>query len=806
MRRDPALKFRNLIFRTPHALSSTRARWASLGARAASPSLLVGLTLSSMLLVGHAWARTEARSITTSIPAGVHPAAIAIDSATGKVYVANHGSGDVTIIDERSGVTERVAAGSGPAAVAANEWTSQVYVANSGSGDVSVIDGRTNRVHTVKTGSRPLAIAIDTNTNRIYVANSGDDTVSVIDGETNEVIAQVKVGHGPAAIAIDSATSAVFVANSQESSVTMIDEPNHSTRRFETGTMPSALAVDQDARRVYVANSGSDTVSVIDEVAGTTNQISVGPRPAAVGVDPVTHRAYILNHDNDTVAVIESRGDSAHSIEVGLSPAALAFDPQAGKVYIANSLTNNVSSITLETGAREIIDLTPGKDPVALAVSTATHKVYTANRDSNDVTVIDEAEHDANTRGSRAVHARPFDNWNMPFQWAFRGVKEKVEAWVEFDITTCETVSTGNYKVVSKPKHGTLSYGVKLEPLDGGTCPGKLFAYNVVYYTWTDTKANVAQDTFAVNWSTSDGAHNVTQTFTGYLAPFVSGPSQVWWFGGAKPPAYSTEIQLYAGPSGFGPYDWKVTDGEKDVKLVKGSYPNEIQVEGTEMSPGTDKGGKKGNVLVTVSAEAYGVRSGPSNPWPLTVLAPYRAEALPIPLDQPKPNPKGRDSCDVTMNEYWWYVSTLPYKVLDQFGTQLTGNLPVREHFLTDPKDYPTSNWIRTAEDGGDSPNGGIIKDTIQGQPNFVNSFCTAKANPPALCPSNDCDKPSVGYRSLVLQCWNGEVWVGSTDFGPGKGLKIMTLTWERFLDHARHCAIESPPGSGHPINKCDCP
>ena len=66
--------------------------------------------------------------------------------------------------------------------VAVNPNTNRIYVANNGSSNVSVIDGASNTVAaTVAVGTSPEGVAVTPNTKRIYVANWGDDTVSVIE-------------------------------------------------------------------------------------------------------------------------------------------------------------------------------------------------------------------------------------------------------------------------------------------------------------------------------------------------------------------------------------------------------------------------------------------------------------------------------------------------------------------------------------------------------------------------------------------------------------------------------------------------
>ena len=56
--------------------------------------------------------------------------------------------------------------------MAVNPNTNRIYVANHDSNNVSVIDGASNTVvATVAVGTGPYGVAVNPNTNRIYVAN-----------------------------------------------------------------------------------------------------------------------------------------------------------------------------------------------------------------------------------------------------------------------------------------------------------------------------------------------------------------------------------------------------------------------------------------------------------------------------------------------------------------------------------------------------------------------------------------------------------------------------------------------------------
>jgi YVTN family beta-propeller protein len=108
---------------------------------------------------------------------------IALDASGSTGYVANNGSGTVSVLalsgsDLTPGsLAATIPVGSQPWGVAATG--SAVFVANNGSGTVSVIDPSSRSVvATVATGTGPFAIARAFDS--VYVTNTGSSTVSTI--------------------------------------------------------------------------------------------------------------------------------------------------------------------------------------------------------------------------------------------------------------------------------------------------------------------------------------------------------------------------------------------------------------------------------------------------------------------------------------------------------------------------------------------------------------------------------------------------------------------------------------------------
>ena len=144
----------------------------------------------------------------------------------------------------RSQPIATVAVGTTPIAVAANPVTHKVYVVNHGSNSVTIIDGTTHATSTVNVEDRPEAVAINPETNKVYITNAGADSVSVIDGGTDTLSATVHVGSYPQALVVDTVRNKIYVANNFGHSVTVIDGATNATTTIQVGQGPRGIALN----------------------------------------------------------------------------------------------------------------------------------------------------------------------------------------------------------------------------------------------------------------------------------------------------------------------------------------------------------------------------------------------------------------------------------------------------------------------------------------------------------------------------------------------------------------------------------
>ncbi len=280
----------------------------------------------------------------------LRPVDVAVDPVKGTVYVANHDSANVTVINASTNRPEAwVSVGHYPAAIVFDPANNEVYTPNDSSSNVTAIDATTNRVAaTIPVGLTPSGIAFDPANGYLYVANAGSSNVSVIDGATDRVVTSISVGLGPTSIAVDPVNNHVFVPSSYYGNVTVIDGATNQVLTVlpPIGSSPGDAAYDAENGNVYIGRSAVDGIAVIN---GTTNAV-VAVIPVYVPVwsvmwDPSTGDVLATTGGNPDAAVVVSTAlnQRVSLVALGQQPQGLAYNPVNGYVYVANRLSGSLS-------------------------------------------------------------------------------------------------------------------------------------------------------------------------------------------------------------------------------------------------------------------------------------------------------------------------------------------------------------------------------------------------------------------------------------------------------------------------------
>lgn len=175
--------------------------------------------------------------------------------------------GSLRIMDLATGaMSDPIKVGMGPERLALSRDGRRAYVANLGSGTVSVVDLAAQRlVATIPTGvAGPFNVSIPRNGRRVFVGNTLGNAMTVIDPATNRIVRTIPLS-SPNGMALDREHRRLYVTNFNARTIQWIDvETLALSPPVSVETAPGFLRLTPDgAKGLFVAPYGSG-VSVLD--------------------------------------------------------------------------------------------------------------------------------------------------------------------------------------------------------------------------------------------------------------------------------------------------------------------------------------------------------------------------------------------------------------------------------------------------------------------------------------------------------------------------------------------------------------
>jgi len=296
------------------------------------------------------------RRVVRSYP--MNTGVVAVDARRGRAFALDTTTGQMRVLDTRSGRIVRTilvgANAASSAAVGVAERTGRVFVLDGSpyphNGLVRLFDAMSGRpIRTVVVGVNPTAIALDEQRGHAFVVNLANavppGSVSMLDATSGRVLRTVAVGPLPNAIAIDRRSARAFVVD-QRNALSVLDTRSGALlRTVAVGAFPYSVAVDQRTERVYVGNMRSADVSVLDgRTARVVRTIRIGRAPSALAVDERTGRLWVATWDfnaqghprgvNDIDVVNGATGAILQTLPQRGEPAFIALDERAGHALV----------------------------------------------------------------------------------------------------------------------------------------------------------------------------------------------------------------------------------------------------------------------------------------------------------------------------------------------------------------------------------------------------------------------------------------------------------------------------------------
>ncbi len=342
-------------------------------------------------------------SLVADVPVGIDPWAAVYDPATGDVYVANNGSGNVTVVSAATAsAVADVGVGVGPTSLVYDPGTGEIFVGNSGSNNTSVILASTNLVvATVGLAGSPTGLSYDGSAGEIFVSWDRPrvpypvgGNVSVLSDATDTVVGNVTTSDPMGASVFDPARNELFVEDLYQGFVDVVSPSSEAVvATVLFSTWPIDVAFDTGRGEVFVTDPADSNVTILSAASGW--EVA---RVALVVGGPLVYDAgraqvFVAGGYSDDVSVISDATNSVTAtiaLANGSVPGALAYDPGRGEVFVADSNASAVSVIN-DTTDRVVATVAVGSEPDALAYDARTHDVWVGEANSSVVDILSDA-------------------------------------------------------------------------------------------------------------------------------------------------------------------------------------------------------------------------------------------------------------------------------------------------------------------------------------------------------------------------------------------------------------------------------
>jgi YVTN family beta-propeller protein len=162
-----------------------------------------------------------------------------------KLYVANIGSGSVTVIDRATGAVKSMSTAAGSEGIDVSPDGREVWVTNRAANSISVIDVVSDSVIATfaSGGEFPIRAKFTPDGRQVWVSNSRSNEVAVFDPGYRQLLGTIPVGVMPVGIQIDPTGKRAYVANTNDDKVTVIDVPERRViTTFAPGKEPDGMA------------------------------------------------------------------------------------------------------------------------------------------------------------------------------------------------------------------------------------------------------------------------------------------------------------------------------------------------------------------------------------------------------------------------------------------------------------------------------------------------------------------------------------------------------------------------------------
>lgn len=214
--------------------------------------------------------------------------------ADGRIVATTEGSDTLTLVSADLSKVEGISTGQKVShMVAVNPGGGLAYVANIGSGTVSVVDiDKREKLADIAVGGKPEGIALSPDGRWLWVGDLSAPVVRAIDTSTRTVVAEVSVDPVAIRVAFTPDGRWVVTSNVLAGTLSVIDAEEKTVTRTITvsGDQEAGqvtILFSADGKRLYAAETGRDQIAEIDfEKGAVLRRLNAGKNGDGLAIAP----------------------------------------------------------------------------------------------------------------------------------------------------------------------------------------------------------------------------------------------------------------------------------------------------------------------------------------------------------------------------------------------------------------------------------------------------------------------------------------------------------------------------------------
>ena len=140
----------------------------------------------------------------------------------------------------------------------------RIFITNERSNDISVIDGASLEIErTIEVGDRPRGIGISPDGTELYIAVSEENAIAVLDLNTLELLRKFQAGSDPETFAVHP-NGNIYISNEDDAKASVFNpRTGEQIAEIQVGLEPEGVAISPDGKQVIVTSESTNMLHVI---------------------------------------------------------------------------------------------------------------------------------------------------------------------------------------------------------------------------------------------------------------------------------------------------------------------------------------------------------------------------------------------------------------------------------------------------------------------------------------------------------------------------------------------------------------